>query len=454
MAMCMGNHSFAQTTVQVGNVTNKGTSSWGVSVFTLSGNYLTVAGATDQFYNVANTALYLQGSGTGQFANLVLNTGANSYIENDNGITISETLQSMGNIIYTGSNPATAIRLGNTATLNGSSPFNTTHFIEGHLQKSGTAAFTFPLGEGSLFSPISFANPGVSTLKYIAENPGNNLDFSNTQGANNLTMVSMNEYYVYNGSAAAGFLVTMPYNNFGTDGYSGAVSKMTIAGWDGVQWMNLGDAENIIDMMAGTVTVTLNQSLSGIEKLTIGNTDPINILAVSLQNFSAKTDANCGALFNWKLSADEALLNFELQQSNNGADYTALKTISPNAGTAATTYSYHQPQVQNGLQYYRLKVTTAAGRIYYSDIINLQNNCNKLLISISPNPVKDRVYISGLESGFRVNIFDANGSRIVTKKANGSTTAVDMQRYASGIYVVFISDRAGVIIDKKKIIKH
>jgi len=88
MAMWMGNHSFAQTTVQVGNITNKGTSSWGVSVFTLSGNYTTAAGATDQFYNVANTALHLQGSGTGQFANLVLNTGANSYIENDNGIIV------------------------------------------------------------------------------------------------------------------------------------------------------------------------------------------------------------------------------------------------------------------------------------------------------------------------------------------------------------------------------
>jgi len=453
MAMWMGNHSFAQTTVQVGNITNKGTSSWGVSVFILSGNYTTAAGATDQFYNVANTALYLQGSGTGQFANLVLNTGANSYIENDNGITVGETLQSMGNIIYTGSNPETAIRLGNTATLNGSSPFNITHFIEGFLQKSGTAAFTFPLGEGGLFSPISFENPGGSSLRYKAQNPGNNLDFSNTQGANNLTTVSMKEYYIYNGSAPAGFSVTMPYNNFATDGYSGAVSKMTIAGWDGVQWMNLGDAGNSIDVMTGTVTITLNRSLSGIEKLTVGNTDPINILAASLQNFSVKTAANCGALFNWKLLADEALLNFELQQSNNGADYTALKTIAPNTGAAATTYSYHQPQVQDGLQYYRLKVTTAAGSIYYSDIIKLQNNCNKLLISISPNPVKDRVYISGLEAGYRVTIFDANGARIVSKKANGSTTAVDMQRYASGTYVVFISDIEGVIINKKKIIK-
>lgn len=446
LMLLVSSENIAQTAVQIANSTNTGTNSWGTTNFSVNGTYNAGSGAVDQFYNVGNTPLYVQGNGVAVFSNLILNNAANTIIENANGFSVNETLQSMGYIIYTPENIAGAITLGNLATLNGSTNFGSTHFVDGFMVKMGIIPFTFPLGNETIYSPITFTNPTGSALRYKAGDPGNSTDLNNLQGVNNLTSVSSKEYYIYNGNTAAGSSVTIPFNNFGNEGYAGAVSKLTLAGWNGTEWLNLGDAGNIIDLNAETVTVNLTQSLTGIQKLSLGSTDPMNVLAVSLQNFTAQTLPDCQTAFSWKINADEALQSITLEKSTNGATFTGLKTLPANSNT----YTASQ---ESGTTYYRLKITSSAGRITYSSIVKLHMDCSKIAINLSPNPVKNNLQITGLQKGYNLSVLNAAGAQVLTQQINSNVSSVNMQSFASGLYYVIISNKEGLIIEKKKIIK-
>ena len=151
------------------NLTNGGSASWGVGLlvntqqFAVNGPYDAVSlSATDFFYDATGggTPIEIAGNTAPAFYDVAFANGATTtaLISNSAGIDVANTLQLQNGITKTsGTLTAMAIRLGAAASLTGSGAFGATRYVDGYMSKAGSAAFTFPLGNGGIYSPATFS---------------------------------------------------------------------------------------------------------------------------------------------------------------------------------------------------------------------------------------------------------------------------------------------------------
>ena len=62
------------------------------------------------------------------------------------------------------------------------------------------------------------------------------------------------------------------------------------------------------------------------------------------------------------------------------------------------------------------------------------------IVKVYPNPVKDKLFISGNESPITVTIFNVLGKEVLSIK---NTNNINVQALPSGVYVIRISDGVG-----------
>ena len=73
----------------------------------------------------------------------------------------------------------------------------------------------------------------------------------------------------------------------------------------------------------------------------------------------------------------------------------------------------------------------------YNDITTGVQNRVDQEVSLYPNPASDRVVLDGLQDGeAEVRIHDLSGRLVLTRRASGPTTALDITALAPGCYVV------------------
>jgi len=80
-------------------------------------------------------------------------------------------------------------------------------------------------------------------------------------------------------------------------------------------------------------------------------------------------------------------------------------------------------------------------------------------LTVFPNPVYTILNIQLLkefDSQFIINFFDVNGNYIKTLNAseNNSSIQLDMTYFATGVYLLNISDTSGIIVETHRIIKY
>jgi hypothetical protein len=68
----------------------------------------------------------------------------------------------------------------------------------------------------------------------------------------------------------------------------------------------------------------------------------------------------------------------------------------------------------------------------------LQNNEDKIYVSIFPNPATDYAMISSSEKIIRINVFDVLGKKVLSQIANSREVKVDTRHLLSGVYFINI----------------
>ena len=102
-----------------------------------------------------------------------------------------------------------------------------------------------------------------------------------------------------------------------------------------------------------------------------------------------------------------------------------------------------------------VKVTSADGKIvvmYHFGTLVSNRTLGDNKIEIYPNPTKEKLNISGLETGEKIQIFSSTGSLINEIQANRNIESISLEEYNSGIYFVVISNN-NLITRKQKVIK-
>ena len=437
-----------------GPTTNSGTASHGVGTadnaffIASTGSYDGVSfGPSTDFFGgpafVAGTQ-EIAGSVAPSFSTLQISNGATSIlnITNTAGIDVAVALQLNNGITTTVNNVAGAIRLTAAATNTGT--FSTTSFVDGYVGKAGANSFLFPLGSGSTYSPTTFSNPNGTTLRYTLGAPGMPTALSTTQGAINLATVSNKEFYPISSLAPSASSITIPYGNFGPAGYVTDPSTLTIAGFNGTSWVNLGSASNIINTTAKTVTIALNQALtSSFTQITLGSTSAFNPLPVTLTSFNA-TAANCTASLKFKTSAEYNSKSYGIEHSTDGVNFTSIAIVPSNNNATGASYTYTDKNIAAGINYYRLKMIDIDEAFTYSNVISISSNCNGAgTLTVWPNPAKDVIKVAGLTGKNTLIILDAQGKRMASIFNANPTQNINVSQFAGGTYFIQVNNTNG-----------
>jgi hypothetical protein len=176
------------------------------------------------------------------------------------------------------------------------------------------------------------------------------------------------------------------------------------------------------------------------------NQATLTTLPVNLVSFSANKTLN-RVKVEWTTAQEINTSHFQVQRSSNGADFSNIGDVQAKGnGTAITYYQFTDDIDASLLQmpkaYYRLKTFDKDGSNTYSPVV-LVNLIQKDRFTISPNPAKDILNISGSNIK-KVEVLGATGKLLMVKEfIAGLTIQLNISQLSSGIYLLRITDKEG-----------
>jgi hypothetical protein len=198
---------------------------------------------------------------------------------------------------------------------------------------------------------------------------------------------------------------------------------------------------------------------SNIATVTI-NYPAIIILPISLKSFEGSMTNGVG-LLKWVVAANETGEQFQVLRSSNGKAYKELGTINVSKTVGEEVYTFTDPTVLDGTNYYKIKVVNKDKRITYSNVVIIKSLvANRSKLSIVQSPVAFTFsfkYTSSNSSPYNVAVYTTTGTQLFNKKVNiqkgDNVFMIDINNYMpSGTYYLEVTngvDRQVVKLLKK-----
>lgn len=169
---------------------------------------------------------------------------------------------------------------------------------------------------------------------------------------------------------------------------------------------------------------------------------PRAVTPVSLTSFNGVAVNNNVNLF-WKTEQESALLNYEIEYSENGMLFQKIGTVPARNSSREELYNFLHTNSSRALQFYRLKILNADGSFKYSAIIKIQNSQPNKGNFVQPSLISNGVMQIYLPESFtKVEIFNSNGGSVAQKNISQTSGLLQMpvSHLAAGIYVVRLSN--------------
>jgi ELWxxDGT repeat protein len=135
-----------------------------------------------------------------------------------------------------------------------------------------------------------------------------------------------------------------------------------------------------------------------------------------------------------------------------GLDFTWNFGDGKSSGLYSPTHNYFV----NGIYNVTLKVANGNCKSSYTDTVNINSasvqEIDNPTVMISPNPFNDFITVETDQQVGHIEIFDANGKRLLNKdNVSSSYFKFDLSRYQSGVYFIHVWDVNNSVV--KKIVK-
>lgn len=177
-------------------------------------------------------------------------------------------------------------------------------------------------------------------------------------------------------------------------------------------------------------------------------------LPVKLVSFDAKllnNDVNLA----WMSAQEINASKYVVQRSSNGNDFEEIGTIGAKENTSQKTAYYftdHLNNIYSAKLFYRLKMVDKDGTFDYSQVITIIPD-SKNRISVSPNPAKDMLTITG-KNIVKAEVVDIAGRRVIRKTFTGNSDAIlNVSALTSGVYTIWITETSGAIQTKRIVVQ-
>lgn len=311
------------------------------------------------------------------------------------------------------------LHLSSTATVDAPAMGVHTSYVEGPLRKTGTTAFTFPVGNSNVYAPVTVGAPGSGgdiTAEYLRpQNIG-------TAFLAPLAKVSGCEYWniTKNGGANTP-VITLGWSaesNCNGGNYLTDATNVYVASWDGTQWINAGSELKTGNATMGTITSSATTLANPFGMVTLASDQ--NILPVTFKSLSAYEKAD-GINVEWITASELNVQHYEVERSDNGVAFTSIAKVNAKANNGSgAVYDYLDTKAVNGKVFYRIKSTDKDGKQSYSNVVSISKNTKEIYVQLYPNPVRDRnisfSFNSADKGEFNITITDAIGRPVFVQK--------------------------------------
>lgn len=394
-------------------------------------------------------------SGTGLFS------AQDVTINNTAGISLNMPLRAEGQVKFTTGvlealNTASPFTISATGTVNGVS--NASH-IHGYVVKEGIGSFTYPVGNGSVYQPVTvdLTDNGQGLRARYFSSDANVAAFAAT-GASQIKLESYNqqEYWDLSPLSTATGKVTITWDatNNGPITASTNVNVFKVAHKKASGWLNEGSSAVTGTGLAGHVT---SQTISSWSPFTLGAI-PEAALPVTLISFTARLSED-NAVLKWQTSSELNASYFDVERSTDARSFEKIAQIQA-AGNSSTIHTYYYTDKQlsrsSPVTYYRLRQVDQDGTYAYSRAISITRNDTRLLASVYPNPAQSETPVT-IEAGASIaaiQLLNMSGQKITVPVINiaSGKAELNLNGLASGMYLLQLRT-AGGTTTKKLIVK-
>ncbi|MFN4123794.1 MAG: T9SS type A sorting domain-containing protein [Flavobacteriales bacterium] len=399
-----------------------------------NGGRVTFSGTSLQAINGSSSA-------SPEFKNITLNKSSNTVNVNVPILVTDEVNFTSGRMRTTSTNPitfadnATAVNMSNNS------------YVNGPVIKEGDDAFTFPLGKGSVYRPISISAPSTTAARFVAEYflDDSNILYPHSSKDASIHHLSACEYWILDRLASsAAVSVTLTWNTVSCGVTS--LGDLLVARWDGSQWRDHGNGGTTGNTTAGSITSS--GPISSFSPFTLSSSNEENPLPVELLNFEAKV-VDQHVELEWVTLSEINNDYFTIERSYDAVNFEAVSVVS-GAGNSniRLTYNARDYDPFPGISYYRLKQTDFNGEYSYSGIEAVVFNKGAVVdMVLSPNPVVNDVTVQLSGGVFRkplVVVRDVRGTKVFEEtfdlKRSDEKILIDMSLFNSGLYLISASE--------------
>ncbi len=348
------------------------------------------------------------------------------------------------------------------------------NYVDGYVRKFGTSSFIFPVGDNSHYGPFAAAGDGTMG-SYFFTNPTSAVTsmlpsgdypvlptggpFPSATFESALAAVSTIEYWDIDGSNATKLTLTWDATS-NINGLTAAqLNKLTIAGWDGTQWVAIPstiDATSILggtsDLTAGSITT--NTALAPDTYTAYTFASRVNPLPVTLAAFDARAEGTV-AVLRWTTTDETNSDRFDVERSSNGKTWSVIGSVKSQGESKVTVdYDFTDNNPLQGENLYRLKMIDRAadgvdGAFTYSRVRAVRFEYAPLATAY-PNPVTDKLLFNNPASVAKARLIDQTGKTVL--EAANPVEGLWVRHLPGGLYVVEVSWRNGTTSSQKVIV--
>lgn len=190
--------------------------------------------------------------------------------------------------------------------------------------------------------------------------------------------------------------------------------------------------------------------VTGFSEFWIDNGGPNNAtpLPLTLLQFTAVRSGNNG-LLQWSVSDAVGVSRFVIEKSTDNLHFTALDSVPAAVdGRGVNNYQYTDTRLEQGPNYYRLRIADLDGRYTWSPIRTIDGTGSGG-ITIYPNPVQNgNLYISTTVNTQLIRLMDISGKTILQLETQGYLNTLPVGAVSRGIYFVEVVTDTGSSVQK------
>jgi len=414
----------------VGTLTETGAGA-GNGVITFNGSAMQ-AFTTTGWAALDRINFILNNSGAGVTLNSPLTINANASLTFTDGILTTDATN-----LLTFSAGATVSAASNASHVNGP------------VEKTGTTAFVFPVGDGTNYKPVGLSAPSMPVasntfrVTYFDSTPMGSPDMMT------LMQISGSEYWDIERTAGTSS-VSVTLNWAGNDMAEVAdIAELRVAHFIGGQWVSVGGVTMDMDPMAGGMIAS--GLVSSFSPFTLGSTMAMNALPIELLSFTATPKSKTVQL-NWRTATELNNAWFQIERSANGRDFAEIGKLA-GAGTSQVPldYAFTDALPLNGWNYYRLRQLDTDGGFSFSPVqaVLMGKAGASVRLQVFPNPTNNELNLKTtdlIQPGDRLEIYDYTGRQVQHFSAFDAISApVDVSQLPAGTYLVRLRTAEGTV---------